>query len=329
MSENEQQSGSTAKIAKALCAAQGDFPAIDKKRTADAGTYHYNYADLADIRSAVQPVLSEHGLAVSQVFGIFDEHHAKLCTLLLHDSGESIVSEIAFATPSRPQELGSLLTYLRRYQLCAILGVSAEEDDDGQGAQRAAATAAPARTPEPKPRSGGGSGALPAGWLEEPIKGGKFDGQPWSDLLEGDAGGGREQWMEYCLGDKRTSTFKRQRIEAIMQMRGAGAPPEVGRATEEELLAFSKVLGEKADACMKAWGDRWAPLMGGNAAEMQASARRCFKQLILENFAIEDDARPATVFGEGGSAYGALDGIVLGEDGVPIITGPEAEAGLF
>jgi hypothetical protein len=36
--------------------------------------------------------------------------------------------------PESPQELGSLLTYLRRYAITALLGIATEEDDDGRQA---------------------------------------------------------------------------------------------------------------------------------------------------------------------------------------------------
>src|SRR5262249_26840935 len=37
--------------------------------------------------------------------------------------------------PENPQALGSLLTYLRRYAITALLGIATEEDDDGKAAK--------------------------------------------------------------------------------------------------------------------------------------------------------------------------------------------------
>jgi hypothetical protein len=69
--------------------------------------------------------------------------------MLLHSSGEYI-SEVVTTRSQKddPQGLGSALTYLRRYALAAVVGVTATEDDDGN----AASTPANARVNAPAPR---------------------------------------------------------------------------------------------------------------------------------------------------------------------------------
>jgi len=69
--------------------------------------------------------------------------------MLLHSSGEYI-SEVVTTRSQKddPQGLGSALTYLRRYALAAVVGVTATEDDDGN----AASTPANARVAAPAPR---------------------------------------------------------------------------------------------------------------------------------------------------------------------------------
>ena len=69
--------------------------------------------------------------------------------MLLHSSGEYI-SEVVTTRSQKddPQGLGSALTYLRRYALAAVVGVTATEDDDGN----AASTPANARAAAPAPR---------------------------------------------------------------------------------------------------------------------------------------------------------------------------------
>ncbi len=127
----------TAEIATALSKAQSEFPAIAKTRTAAAGSYSYQYADLADMIRALSPTLGKHGLSVSQLFGF---HEGALClrSILLHSSGERLESSLPIPWEGgRPQELGSFITYARRYSLAALLGVAAEEDDDGQAAETA------------------------------------------------------------------------------------------------------------------------------------------------------------------------------------------------
>lgn len=70
--------------------------------------------------------------------------------MLLHSSGEWI-SEVVTTRSQKddPQGLGSALTYLRRYALAAVVGVTATEDDDGNAASTPvnARVAAPASRP--------------------------------------------------------------------------------------------------------------------------------------------------------------------------------------
>src|SRR5690606_30331183 len=75
-----------------------------------------------------RPVLKKHGLAFSQ---FVDD--GGLTTILLHESGEWIEARTSFdgISYSTAQELGSAITYLRRYALTAALGIAADEDDDG------------------------------------------------------------------------------------------------------------------------------------------------------------------------------------------------------
>lgn len=124
----------------ALAAAQGEFPAIARARTAEVqtrtgGRYSYSYADLADVLHAVRPVLSKHGLAIVQIL----EPGPALRTELRHKDGAAVGDSFPLAwsqdgLPASDQALGSRLTYLRRYALCALLGVAGEEDDDARAA---------------------------------------------------------------------------------------------------------------------------------------------------------------------------------------------------
>lgn len=93
------------------------------------------YADLASCFDAVRKPLGENGLIVTQTTEIREGGGMVLVTMLAHNSGQWIKSEYPLPTTSRPQELGSALTYARRYSLSAIAGIAADDDDDGQGAE--------------------------------------------------------------------------------------------------------------------------------------------------------------------------------------------------
>jgi hypothetical protein len=92
------------------------------------------YADLAAIFDAVRKPLADNGLVVTQTTEI-REGGFVLMTMLAHSSGQWIRSEYPLPATGRPQEIGSALTYARRYSLSAITGVAADEDDDAEGAE--------------------------------------------------------------------------------------------------------------------------------------------------------------------------------------------------
>lgn len=119
-------------LAKALVQAQAEFTAIP--RGSENPYFHSTYADLATVVSAASPVLSKHGLAVSQ-FPATDEGKPVLVTYLLHESGQHISHSMPL-TPTKPdpQSLGSAITYARRYAFSAVLGLVTEADDDGNAA---------------------------------------------------------------------------------------------------------------------------------------------------------------------------------------------------
>lgn len=126
-------------LAAALSKAQAAFPKVLKDRTAKIastrGEYSYKYADLASLLEAIRKPLSDNGLAVVQPIETTDSGMV-LHTMLLHSSGEHLDSYYPLTAHERPQEMGSEITYSRRYALSALLGIASEEDDDGAAAQR-------------------------------------------------------------------------------------------------------------------------------------------------------------------------------------------------
>jgi hypothetical protein len=132
-------------LADALADFQRDLPHIDKGSEADAGTYKYRYADLAEVSDKVLPALGRHGLSWTTAPTFNDNGKFMLRYQLRHISGEMIEGWYPLpSADSKPQVLGSAITYARRYCLCAVTGVSPDEDDDGAAAQaNAAATAEP------------------------------------------------------------------------------------------------------------------------------------------------------------------------------------------
>jgi len=123
----------------ALAAAQGEFVPIPREKTVKVetrtgGTYEFSYAPLDAILTAVRPALAKNGLSVTQRLEDVGGRPG-LRTELRHADGGVLGASFPLATvPESPQQLGSLLTYLRRYALVALLGVATEDDDDGNTA---------------------------------------------------------------------------------------------------------------------------------------------------------------------------------------------------
>jgi hypothetical protein len=140
--EARDESDSIAGLAAALAKAQGQFRAASK----DAKNPHYGskYADLASIWAACREPLSANGLAVMQRVAT-TASGVILTTMLVHSSGEWVRDRCEFPVLQKtPQAYGSAITYARRYALAALVGVAADEDDDGNAAS--AKAPAPERT---------------------------------------------------------------------------------------------------------------------------------------------------------------------------------------
>lgn len=123
-------------LAAALAKAQGMMENAVMNRVNPH--FKSKYADLAAIINAARKSLSANGLAFVQTIG-----DGVLHTRLLHTSGQWIASEHPLPMSGRPQEIGSALTYARRYSLSALIGIAADEDDDANAASRSNGKAEP------------------------------------------------------------------------------------------------------------------------------------------------------------------------------------------
>jgi hypothetical protein len=95
----------------------------------NGGEYIFDYADLSQIMDKCRKPLADSGLAIVQLLSSNDQRIV-LTTQLIHESGELITSDFSFLGNSQPQENASSITYYKRYAICAMLGITAEEDDD-------------------------------------------------------------------------------------------------------------------------------------------------------------------------------------------------------
>lgn len=126
----------TNELYAALAKAQGEFKcAVKTKRNAFA---KYNYVGIDDLLNAVLPALSKNGLCVMQPPIEFDTpENIFVYTRLAHASGQWIEGRMrvkAIKSSSGQNELqsqGSQITYLKKYILEGLVGISRSEDTDG------------------------------------------------------------------------------------------------------------------------------------------------------------------------------------------------------
>jgi ERF superfamily protein len=121
-------------LIKALTKAQGQFT----KAVYDKTNPHFKskYASLDAVHEAIKGPMAANGLAVSHLLS-YKDGMILMETTLFHTSAEWIACEMPILVEkSTPQQLGSLLSYYRRYSLCCLLAIPVgEEDDDGEQAE--------------------------------------------------------------------------------------------------------------------------------------------------------------------------------------------------
>lgn len=134
------RSDSIANLAAALAKAHATFPPLTKNRSVtvrprEGAPYSFDYATLDHIMDSIRGPLAAHGLAILHTLDAQDGGALVVETVLVHASGEFLGVAIP-AKADRPgnQALGSALTYARRYGVTALLGLAADDDDDGNAA---------------------------------------------------------------------------------------------------------------------------------------------------------------------------------------------------
>lgn len=123
-----------------------EVPNFVTDETAQAGNRTYKYLNLATILKTIKPVFEKHGLAFSQRVTFSNEGEARqvigTVETIIFDSEEQMVAcSYPFFVTGDPQQVGSAITYARRYSLYAVLGIFPDKDDDGAYAKQRYETA--------------------------------------------------------------------------------------------------------------------------------------------------------------------------------------------
>lgn len=123
-----------------------EVPNFVTDETAQAGNRTYKYLNLATILKTIKPVFEKHGLAFNQRVTFSNKGEARqvigTVETIIFDSEEQMVAcSYPFFVTGDPQQVGSAITYARRYSLYAVLGIFPDKDDDGAYAKQRYETA--------------------------------------------------------------------------------------------------------------------------------------------------------------------------------------------
>jgi hypothetical protein len=121
-------------LAAALLAFQKDAreKPIKRQATGQIQSRTYTYATLDDVMAIVGPLLDTHGLVWTTKPGTDTNGAPVLSYKLLHvESDEDTTGQIPLLGAGTMQELGSAITYARRYAIQCVLDLIVEDDDDG------------------------------------------------------------------------------------------------------------------------------------------------------------------------------------------------------
>jgi hypothetical protein len=129
-------------LATALAKAQGEVE--NAKKVSNNPHFKSKYADLGTIWDVIRVPLTSNGLSVLQLPCEAPPGQIGLVTHILHSSGQSVSERffVGLKDASNPQQVGSALTYMKRYTLLGVAGIASEDDDGEAAVGRPAATKA-------------------------------------------------------------------------------------------------------------------------------------------------------------------------------------------
>ena len=128
------KSESISELSKALAKFQEEVkqPLKDKNNP----FFKSKYVPLENVVEAITDVAPKNGLSFVQ-WALNDENgRVGVATMLMHESGEWIEFDAVHmkADKETAQGAGALISYLKRYSLSAVFGITSDQDDDGNGA---------------------------------------------------------------------------------------------------------------------------------------------------------------------------------------------------
>jgi len=111
---------------------QQEFPTLKKNATVKYGGTSFSYATLEAVLECVLPVLNKSGISLIQEIVEDDNGKLSLTTSVLYEGDVALKNSCPLLVAGKKmQDLGTALTYARRYSIQTLLGLCAEADLDG------------------------------------------------------------------------------------------------------------------------------------------------------------------------------------------------------
>lgn len=126
----------TGNLNKKFMQVLNEVPNFSTDETANAGSRTYKYLNLATLLKNIKPIFEKHDVAFSQKV-TFDgpgdgrQILGTVETIIFDENEQQVVCEYPFFVTGDPQQVGSAITYARRYSLTTVLGIFPDKDDDG------------------------------------------------------------------------------------------------------------------------------------------------------------------------------------------------------
>lgn len=125
-----EQSETIKALLESLVNVQAELSTLPK----DKQGYGYKYTELDTVISSIKPLFAKYKLGFMQSLTVFVNKPA-ITTRIFNNAGEwiedtTLLPEISVGKTNAAQNLGAAITYMKRYALCAMLGISSDEDVD-------------------------------------------------------------------------------------------------------------------------------------------------------------------------------------------------------
>ena len=117
-------------FARDLIELVNDLGSLQKTAAVSYGNTRFHYVPLDDMLAKIK---QNGNFAFMQPLGIMQDGKPCIKCLLIHKSGESIISDpypLRIKEGAKKQDEGAEITYSRRYCLASFLGIASDEDTD-------------------------------------------------------------------------------------------------------------------------------------------------------------------------------------------------------